>query len=322
MLLVFPWILVLSLAGIGTTAGWFIHPAFLLFFVYSLYLFLSGLTRIPADPPHKGVLTIWGKKTSYIIEEGIKLFLPSFPWWIEAIEIEMTKRNVTITISDVPCKHISSGKIKTEGMVSATVIVSFTWMPDEDRLGNFIKIRKDTGVESILTEKIGDEVRQMGREHDWQGLIFATDKINYTIIHKVTGDPINASMDEKAIDDYLKNLALNGSTDIIDLGVRIFRVNVSKVEVEKKVRDSADKLAVEEQERRAEVFEVETELEQAEKLYKKYEKTGEKKTMAECVHEIRMRKAQRDGKGVTTLEIPGLREAASAVATILKGGTP
>src|SRR3989344_4183502 len=167
----------------------------------------KNVTSFPMDigalagRPHKGVLTIWGKKTSYIIEEGIKLFLPSFPWWIEAIEIEMTKRNVTITISDVPCKHISSGKIKTEGMVSATVIVSFTWMPDEDRLGNFIKIRKDAGIESILTEKIGDEVRQMGREHDWQGLIFATDKINYTIIHKVTGDPINASMDEKAIDD-------------------------------------------------------------------------------------------------------------------------
>lgn len=207
-------------------------------------------------------------------------------------------------------------------MVNATVSASFTWMPDIERLHNFIQIRKDNGVESILKEKIGDEVRQMGRSYDWQGLTFATDKINYTIIHKVTGDRIEPSMTEDEIDERLKRLAVEGSTDIIDLGIRIFRVNVSKVEVEKKVRDSANRLAVEEQERSAEVFEIETEIKQAEILYKSYNALGEPKTMEACVKEIRIRKAQRDGKGVSTLEIPGLEGAAAAVATVLKGGTP
>lgn len=322
MFAILPWVLVISFATLGITLGWFIHPIFLLFFVYSLYLFLDGLTRIPADPPNKGVLTIWGKKTSCVVGEGIKLFLPSFPWWIEVLEVEMTKRNVTITIADVPCKDTSGKRKDGGGMVNATVFVSFTWMPDTERLHNFIQMKKDSGVESILKEKIGDEVRQMGRNYDWQGLTFATDKINYTIIHKVTGDRIEPSMTEDEIDEYLKKLAVEGSTDIIDLGIRIFRVNVSKVEVEKKVRDSADRLAVEKQERRAEVFEIETEIKQAEKLHKRYKTLGEPKTMEMCVHEIRMRKAQRDGKGVSTLEIPGLKEAAAAVATIFKGGTP
>lgn len=118
------------------------------------------------------------------------------------------------------------------------------------------------------------------------------------------------------IDYFLDKIHENhGYTDVQDLGIIILRFNIEKVELTGTLKTVAEKAVTEQEERRAEVYEIDTELKQAQKLYDKYKEVGSSKTMEDCVMEIRRRKVQREGKSVQTFEIPGLVEAAGAIAT-------
>ncbi len=313
------WLLVVTLFVCGFFCSFAVHPLYLLLAAYGLFLFLRGLVTIPADPETVGLLTIWGHKTNTVLSEGIYLIAPDFPLFVDAIPIELTKKNREFTITDVPCidVHRTSESASNSGMVDVVVKVGITYIPDEQRLANYILSGKDQGIEKILAEKIGDEVRQMGREKTWQEMTRATDKMSYLIIQKLTDLTLNEKT-ELEIDKCMKNFALNGCADIQDLGIIIKRVNVSNIKVNESISRSAKLRAEEEQQRRGGYYEMVTELTLAKQMYAVYQELGEKRNFEDCLLEVRQRKALREGHG-QIYEVPGLARIASAIEKAVGG---
>ncbi|MFH1161720.1 MAG: hypothetical protein V1696_00350 [Candidatus Jorgensenbacteria bacterium] len=95
----------------------------------------------------------------------------------------------------------------------------------------------------------------------------------------------------------------NGSLIHRHLGVAICRLNITKIKVVGKLADAAELRATEEQERKAEVYEVGTEIEKARLLVEAVEAKGEKLSTQQAYQVIMEWKTTREGKGYT---IPGL----------------
>lgn len=108
--------------GMGLVAGIVVGiPLGILFGLIPFGIFiLQGLTRIPADPPHVGLVTEWGERTEFIKREGIRL-LPLRGLWYNAIRVLVKAENLdlppqTLTIPD-------GSKLKGP--------LSFTWYPEK-----------------------------------------------------------------------------------------------------------------------------------------------------------------------------------------------
>ena len=114
---------------------------------------MNGIVRIEAQPPHKGVLTILGRRQKGApLNEGIH-FLPIRPWISDAIPVPVQKINSDFAAEPTQKVTIPDG-------AQLTIPISITWSPDEDRLIQFLNSGGKDGVVSIL----GDVVRERLRE--------------------------------------------------------------------------------------------------------------------------------------------------------------
>lgn len=310
----------------------------LLFFIFSLY-FIKGFKKIPSDPPTVGLVTFWGERTGETKEEGITLLAPYFPFFYDVQLIKVVKINEDIPFTNVRCvvsedknqnrsannnetgngntnnNEVKKG-IRSGG--SVTVVVSITWVPDEKNLISYTTSGEEKGVRSILSDKMADVIRQMGRTHTWEEMTFATDVMNANLILEITrldeDDNVvspnwkttsNKLKEDIKEDDLatatklLKKALNNGVADSHDLGIKIRRLNIKQVEPEGELKKDAEDTAREVQQRRAENYELETEIDQAQILYEKYQtiKSTKDKTFEDCILEIRRRKLIKDGKG-------------------------
>lgn len=246
------------------------------------YMVDKGLKGIPsANPPCVGLVTVWGKKTDIVLHEGLKLLAPYFPFLFEVILIDMEKKNEDFIFENVRC-HSEKGEGESGGEVTADI--GITWLPDEKNLINYINSGGEKGVQDIMRDMLAEDVRQMGREKTWEEMTFATYDLAVRLILKLVGkEGVGEEKDQKPeLKTYytltseekkdpkkmlpiLEKLLSSGVTDEHKLGVKFLRLNVKSVEPEGELKKDAEKVAREEQQRKAELYEADTTVEIAKK---------------------------------------------------------
>lgn len=283
--------------------------------IIALFLALIGILfkvffrKILAKPPYVGLITFWGKRIPKYKREGYRFFADFFPFLYGFIPIKIEKVNNDLVFENIRCKikeeelpQSERDKNLTRSGGEITVKIGLTWQPDYargsgQRLISYIDSGSQEGVEAIISDLIEEDIRQMGKEKSWEEFTFALDDLKFSLVKKLTGEEPREGLD--------REMHTNGFPDIVDLGIIIWRFNVGQIKEQGKLAEAAEMQAKEIQEKRAEIYELETEIQQAEMLYNAYKDIDTLKTLEECVLEIRRRKAIREGHG-TILDIPGL----------------
>jgi hypothetical protein len=123
------------------------------FATFGSFLF-QGLRRIPANPPHKAALTLFGKRTGGWKNEGWKFF-PFFPYVFGYIKIPSGRQTTEIKT-----------KVRTPDRAESELPVTITWEPLETHFIQYLNSGDFKGVEDQLSAKTHERVRQwaMGNE--------------------------------------------------------------------------------------------------------------------------------------------------------------
>jgi regulator of protease activity HflC (stomatin/prohibitin superfamily) len=111
-----------------------------------LVFFWSGFKKIQANPPHKGMLTILGKRQDQILNEGIHFF-PFYPFWFGFIPIMVEQINESFTIENAMTPDRAPIQIK--------IALGFT--PDD--LIKFANSGQKAGVIKVLKFIMESRVR-------------------------------------------------------------------------------------------------------------------------------------------------------------------
>ncbi|MFA5386501.1 MAG: SPFH domain-containing protein [Candidatus Paceibacterota bacterium] len=117
-----------------------------------VWIVFSGLKKIPNDPPHIGLLTIFGRRTNKIIREGW-CFLFGFPFISNVILVDMRKKNKDFPIKD----------LRTPDNVPIEVPISLTVVPDGKNLIQYLDNGGENGVFTILEEILEEKGRMWTR---------------------------------------------------------------------------------------------------------------------------------------------------------------
>ena len=156
--------------------------------LFLFWLFWS-FKKIPADPPHKGVLVFLGRRQDVILNEGL-VFLPCYPLF-KTILINVEKKNL----------DLSPQQLTTPDNARIFVPVSITWTPaDKTKNGkscliNYLNAGKEKGVEDILTDIVKDRLRQWGRSNQegpqtWEEAMAAGEEAVGILVKAILGEEI------------------------------------------------------------------------------------------------------------------------------------
>lgn len=215
-------------------------------------LFLQALRKIPADPPHKGVRTIWGKRKEDSIEdEGWGLF-PLFPWWHGYVLVNMEKKNQDLTPEEVRT---------AQDMAEIQVKVSLTWRPAPNNLLEYLNSGGENGVKSIIADVVTEAVREFAADpsrepNTWEDAIKMRKEFLAEIVLSILGkDPGQTPQDE--IDEIIRELRRgNGTMEMETLGIILNRVNITEIKPRGKLAEAAEMMAKEERDRKGEEVEL------------------------------------------------------------------
>lgn len=200
-----------------------------------------GLRKIPAAPPHVGLVTIWGERIDEVRKEGWRLFAPFFPFLYDAILVDVEKKEKDFLPEDV----------RSEEKAELAINNAITWTPDKDvpqNLKEYINVGGRKGVEDILEDIIGEACRQYAVARGWEKVLATRDELAMTIIEALTGqtgEPLREALKRG-----------NGIAKIPSLGIVLNRFNVGKIGLLGKLAKDAEKIADEERERDAEKVEI------------------------------------------------------------------
>lgn len=109
----------------------------------AIIMFGLGLKNIPAVPPSKGLVTIWGARKEMVISEGYTILALYFPFFCDAILINVEQKNQDFIVEGLRCN--AQGQF--QGSASVKVKVGITWQPDSrgDRLYNYVGVGNEQG---------------------------------------------------------------------------------------------------------------------------------------------------------------------------------
>ncbi|MEK7634674.1 MAG: SPFH domain-containing protein [Patescibacteria group bacterium] len=224
--------------------------------------FLQGLRRVPADPPHKGVRTIWGERTTEKIDEGWNFF-PIYPYWHGVVLVDMTKKN----------QDLLPNEIRTaEDMAEIEVAISLTWKPDEKNLIEYLNSGGESGIKNILKDIVEEAVREFAADtsrkpNTWEDAITMKKEFLAEIVAVILGK--NPPISEDEINKIVLELRRgNGKLQLETLGVILNRVNVTSIKPKGKLAEAAQKEAIEKREKKAETVELNHLAERIEALKK------------------------------------------------------
>lgn len=262
---------------------------------------LQALRNIPAQPPHKGILTVFGERKEVIKNEGWRFF-PLYPWWHGFIKVNVTKVNQDLTPED----------IRTPDLAELSIPVSLTWTPDKTVPKNLIEFLNSGGVDGvkeILDDVVAERLRIWAialteGPQSWEEAIRAQDEAIEVLIEQITGQELPH--------DKIKLIRQgNGLQSIPSLGIVLNRLNVGQIKPMGELAKAAESKVKEEQERRGETYEVETDLMKAKQLMEAAKERKEKLSLAEAFQIIMEWKTAREGHGFT---IPGISPAIMELA--------
>lgn len=247
----------------------------------AIVMFGLGLKNIPAVPPSKGLVTIWGARKEIVISEGYTILAPYFPFFYDAILINVEQKNQDFVVEGLRCN--AQGQF--QGSASVKVKVGITWQPDSrgDRLYNYVGVGNEQGSWNILRDMMAEALRQYVAPKNWQELAQAGPEITQVLLQKLTGQ-------------NQPSIAAGGFADILGLGIIITRLNVGEIIPE------GGTVAATEQATQTEIL-----LNTAVMLKKAYEQAGETRTLDDCMVEARRILTTQTGGG-NLVDAPGFAE--------------
>lgn len=173
-----------------------------LFFLGMGAFFLQGLRKIPADPPHKAVVTILGERTKAVKNEGWRFF-PLFPYLYSYILVRVTKVN-----HDLPPQLV-----RTPDLAELEIPISLTWTPVGDELKdennesvsgliNYLNAGGENGVKEILDDIVRERLREWAMSkiegpQTWEEALNAREEAVSILVKSIVGDrlePIHAEI--------------------------------------------------------------------------------------------------------------------------------
>lgn len=189
------------------------------------YIIVVGLMDIPADPPHVGLLTVWGERVPVLLSEGLAL-LPNFwPFNVGAIVVSVEKKNFDFEFTDVRCRNATDadGKPVTDPSAptaggAVTVKVSVTLSPDYtaiDRDGNpcgakrvmgYLNHGRMDGVRSILDDTLSEATRHLAGLYDWETFMFMKAPLAVALLAKISDIDFKRLPRKESNGDFSENV--------------------------------------------------------------------------------------------------------------------
>lgn len=212
-----------------------------------LMIIIQGLRRIPADPPQVALVTFLGKRIGMVKKEGWRFFF-GYPYIFGYIPIGITKINQDFVPEEV----------RTPDNAEIKVPISITWNPDgndAEALISYINSGTEGGIKNILQDIVSERVRRWARStkegpQTWQEAQAAGDEAVKIILETILAKDVST-------EELKESRRGNGNFKLPSLGIIIIRLNVEQIEVMGKVAEAAELKAKEEQEREAEIVELE-----------------------------------------------------------------
>ncbi len=281
----------------------------------------AGITAIPNDPPHRGVLTFRGDRTEVELNEGWVFLLPVFEG---LITVNVQKRDYDVDVVDV--------RSKDDSPIDVRVSVAYT--PDPDRLKRFLQVGV-TNIESLIDSLTQQEVRIFTYERtDWEVDERPTLRIDkngkgvrdtesymrqpYQMALALRRELVDLLFNQLTEAENGKDdLNLNpdkGLADTQGWGVRFLNIYVGPIHLGGKLAEAAEKRAIENAERAAEVFEKETEWQAAQALVTAAKASGVTLDDKEALRLVLDYKATNAGHGFA---LPGMSTAIAEIVTRL-----
>ena len=116
-----------------------------------LMVILQGLRRIPANPPHKAQVTLFGKRIPVFKDEGWRFF-PLFPYFFGFVLVKVERIAFTIVAE----------KVRTPDRANTKVPIIITIRPSSNHLIQYLDSGGEEGVKQQLTGKIQERMREWG----------------------------------------------------------------------------------------------------------------------------------------------------------------
>jgi hypothetical protein len=249
-----------------------------IFFLAGLALtgayFVLSLKEVPAQDeqgrPNIALFVVFGVRLPISFKEGLVLTIPGIS---ELIFFSRQQENKDFTFEGVRFRldsaakgrasdgflrkissaltneHAADAKSGGETNVYAGITVESTaddeWsLLDLDNVGNL------DGAIAILRDAIAEDIRQIARQLTWLEASFATDLVSVKIINDMIGDDSGEAVlknpSESDVRKYLETVRVNGFPDAKGLGLKIRRINITRVEPIGKLREAAETTAIEE----------------------------------------------------------------------------
>jgi len=283
--------------------------ALVVFFIGALIL--QGLRRIPADPPHKAVVTWFGKRTGEVKDEGWKFFF-LYPFVTGAVLVDMTKKN----------QDLSPENVRTsDDMAEINIKVSVTWKPDEKRLIEYLNSGGEAGVNNILSDMVKTSVRELAanpEEHPftWEEAVKMRDVFIAKIVAVIIGAEENPEQLKSIAADLRRG---NGDIRISTLGIILSRLNITSIKPTGKLAETAEMVASERRQRDAEIVELDHVAERTKELAEKLVNLGSTPQQAlERALEVVQTERKKISKDVKEIEFSP--EVITAILDSLRGG--
>lgn len=257
---------------------------------------IFSLKTIEADPPHIGQVTFLRRRLKRTKKEGLRFF-PAFFFDFIAINVQAVNQ-------DLPDE-----KVRVRDGAEVKVPTSLTWVPDPNNTITYLDNGKDEGVKNILADVVRQQLRTwaFGDGMTWEKMTSTKNEGIKQILRAIVGDITDEQMVE----------AMNGNGRLCkeSLGIIIKRLNIGEIAPEGELAKAAERHAVEEEERRGESYEQETDLLKAQQIVQVAQNLGQNIPLPEALRIVMEWKATREGKGFT---IPGLVQALGGFALVLE----
>lgn len=150
----------------------------------ALAIILQGLRRIPANPPHKAQVTLFGKRIPEFRDEGWQFF-PFFPYVFGFVLVKVERITFTIIAE----------KVRTPDRANTKIPVTITIRPDSDHLIQYLDSGGEEGVKQQLTGKVQERMREwgMGGEEgpaNWRELNKSQLEAVSVLVKKIAGESL------------------------------------------------------------------------------------------------------------------------------------
>jgi len=250
---------------------------------------LWGLRKLPTDPVTYGVVTFFGRRTSWYVKEGWHWFF-LYPFVHGFVPVDVTAKNQDFSPED----------LRTPDMAEIEVLTAITFKPDPDHLINYLNNKGEAGVRKILDDVVEEAIRERAANptkppYTWEDAV----KMKEVFIAEVAATIIGRDVGTTSLDE-LNKLAIelrrgNGVVKIETLGVILSRVNVKSVKPKGELAKAAEQAAKELREMQAEKIEIDNVGDRIKELA---EKTGISSELAVEVVQTERKKVTKDIKQI------------------------